>query len=117
MTDDPPFAWNVLVHFDSISLDGSHGSMSDDHLYGADQNNPDPSKSFSKKYKADSFNLTQTYKFYDPMTMPSGTEQLIPGDSGPFTITDAVVADSSSSSGYSFIVTKSGIPSLPQPLP
>ena len=72
---------------------------------------------FATPYKADSFALSQTFLFNDPAVMAPGVEQPIPGDAGPFTIKDAVVVDSNSPSGYSFIVTKHNTPSLPAHLP
>lgn len=65
----------------------------------------------------DSYNLTQTYKFHDPDIMAAGVEQIIPGNAGPFTIKEAVIADSNSPSGYSYQVTKDGQESHPIPLP
>ncbi len=104
-------------HSDPVPVPGTDGRITDSHSYGDDPNNLSPSVSFHKIYKADSFNLTQTYKFYDSATMKSGDEQIIPGNAGPFTIKDAVVLDSNSPSGYSFDVTKDGQIFLPQPLP
>ena len=115
--DFPPFNWLVPFHSDPVSVSGNASGMTDDHAYGDDPVHLDPSVSFHKPYKADSFDLTQTYKFNDPTIMASGTEQIIPGNAGPFTITDAVVADSNSPSGYSFQVSKDGATSLLQPLP
>ncbi len=112
----PPFNWVDSFHFDRVHVDASStDGITDSHSWG---NGQSPiTDAFVQKYVANSFNLTQTYKFNDPATMASGVEQAVPGASGPITITDAVVADPNSPSGYSFILTKSGIPSLPQPLP
>ncbi len=115
--DYPPFNWLVPFHSDPVSVPGTDGRLTDFHSFGDDPNNLNPNVYFHKNYKADSFNLTQTYKFHDSATMQPGDEQIIPGNAGPFTITDAVVLDSSSPSGYSFKVTKDGATSLPQPLP
>jgi len=115
-TDDPPFAWNPQVHFDSVIVMADAGAIEDHHTWGATPG-ASLSSSFQPPYKADSFNQTQTYKFHDPATMASGAEEIIPGNAGPFTIKEAVIADSNSPSGYSYQVTKDGQPSLPQPLP
>ncbi len=111
-----PFGWGIPFHFDSVAVDASSvDGITDSHSWGNGQ--APITDAFAKPYQANSFNLTQNYKFNDPATMQSGTEQQIPGNSGPLTITDAVIADPNSASGYSFTVTKDGSTSLPQPLP
>ena len=93
-------------------------AIEDHHTWGTDtlRNSFDNTKGTSK-YPVDSYNFTQTYKFHDPATMAVGVEQITPGNAGPFTITEAVIADSNSPSGYSYQVIKDGQPSLPIPLP
>ncbi len=111
-----PFNWAPDFHKDSVSVTASStDGITDSHSWGNGQ--APITQCFVQKYVANSFNLTQNYKFNDPATMQTGTEQQIPGNSGPFTITDAVVVDNASPTGYSFTVTKDGSTSLLQPLP
>ena len=112
-----PFNYGPPLHFDKAYVLGSSiQGISDDHSWGdgvallAD--------CFVKPYTASSFDLTQNYTFYDPATMLAGGREFIPGTaSGPWTINNAVVADTQSPSGYSFVVSKSGVTSLPVNLP
>ncbi len=116
--DNPPFVALELPHFDGTPVMANGPAIEDNHTWGSDS----LASSFDKKtgtniYPVDSFNLTQTYKFYDPDIMTAGVEQIIPGNAGPFTIKEAVIADSNSPSGFSYQVTKDSVPSLPIPLP
>ncbi len=113
--DYPPFNWEPNVFLD-VSTDATLGQTQDDNTYGSSLNST-PASSFAKPYKADSFSLTQTFLYHDPAIMASGVENVIPGNSGPFTIKDSVVVDGKQPSGYSFVVTKDGSTSLPTPLP
>ena len=72
---------------------------------------------FAKPYKVEHFTLTQSFLFNDPATMTTSDEQPIPGAVGPYQITNAVVADPGSPSGFSFVVTKDSVPSDPINLP
>ena len=118
VSDDPPFVALALAHFDVVTVMANAGSIEDDHTWGTDTlGNSFAKTNGTSTYPVDSYNLTQTYKFHDPATMAVGVEQIMPGNAGPFTITEAVIADSNSPSGYSYQVTKDGQPSLPIPLP
>ena len=111
-----PFGWSPPFYFEGASVHAeSTIGFGDLHTWG--NNSSSLADCFIKPYQANSFDATQNYIFYDPLTMSLGDRQFIPGSSGPFTITNAVVVDSNSASGYSFIVTKSGVSSLNQPLP
>jgi len=112
-TDIPPFGWQPPPLTD-ISVHAENGVCTDDNTYGAHEGDT-PAQSFVKNYMASSFSLTQTFKFLDPAT--SSSEQDLPNNPGPLTITDSVYPDSSSPSGYSFMVTKDGTPSPPLQLP
>lgn len=112
-TEIPPFGWQPPALFD-VAVHAENGVCTDDNSYGAHQGDT-PSQSFVKPYKKSSFSLTQTWKYLDPAISPS--EQDLPQNPGPSTITDSVYPDSSSPSGYSFMVTKDGTPSPPLQLP
>jgi len=107
----PPFGWSPPFYFEGAPVPAeSTIGFGDLHTWG--NGKASFANCFIKPYQTSSFDATQNYIFYDPLTMVPGDRQFIPTDSGPFTITNAVVADPNSPSGYSFVVTKSGISSL-----
>ena len=115
-TDIPPFYWQPLALTDVSVTADAPGGIVDTNSFGNYLNEP-VSQAFLRPYKADSFLLTQSFLFNDPDIMKATVEEAIPGTIGPFQINDAVVTDPGSPSGYSFVVTKDGVPSLPIHLP
>ena len=115
-TDNPPFLWQPPPLTDiSVAADASKG-LDDINSYGTIPGEL-VQDAFVKPYKVDHFTLTQSFLFNDPATMTTSDEQPIPGAVGPYQITNAVVADPGSPSGFSFVVTKDSVPSDPINLP